>query len=243
MRDAFEKRLTRVFRARSERTQRRWGCLTETEIAAFADQRVADREKARVESHLDRCLYCREQVAFLADQNQAESLSAVPAEWMARAQALAGSRGRGSVIWRWQWGAAAAAMACVALVIVVTLRVPREKIRSVPEPSTREAPTVRSGENIPSRPELISPVPGATVPAHAVEFRWKPVDGAREYSISVATTAGDLVWEQQTEATTANLPFDVKLVPGQKYFVWIRAYLKEDKAVRSRAVPFIISNP
>jgi hypothetical protein len=243
MLNSIEKGLRRIFRTGAERNQRGWGCLTETEIAAFADRRATVRERDRIESHLERCIYCREQVAFLVEQNQAESLSAVPAEWLARARALVGSRGRGRVIWRWQWGAAAAAMACLALVAVVTLRVPREKIRLVPEPSTSVSPTVRSGENISSGPELMSPAPGATVPAHAVEFRWKPVDGAREYSISVATTAGDLVWEQRTEATSANLPFDVKLVPGQKYFAWIRAYLQEDKAVQSRAVPFIISNP
>jgi hypothetical protein len=103
-------------------------------------------------------------------------------------------------------------------------------------------PVVR-GVSVPSVPEVIRPDRGETVSVSGVEFRWKPVEGAREYEINVVTAAGDLVWKGETKTTAASLPSDVKLIPGRKYFVWIRADLLEDKAVQSRAVPFIASNP
>jgi Putative zinc-finger len=243
MRNSIEKSLTRIFRTSSGREERGWGCLTESEIAAFADRQATGGERERMETHLDRCVYCREQVAFLAGLNEAEYPQNVPPAWLARARDLTGSGRRDATTWRWRWGTAAAAAACLVLVTLVTVQRLGQGSRSVPELSPTVAPLVRGAMNLPSVPELIWPVPGASVSARGLQFRWKPVEGARGYKISILTTAGDLAWEEQTQSTSANPPADMNLIPGQKYFVWIRAYLQEDKSVQSRAVPIVISKP
>jgi putative zinc finger protein len=239
----IEKNLRRIFRESSGKGQRRWGCLTEAEIATYADRGAPERERERIESHLDRCLHCREQVAFLTLLDEADPPETVPAAWLARARDLTRSKKQGTAIWRWRWSTLAAAAACLVLVSVMTLRKPRQEPRSAPELSPSEAPLLRGRGNVAPLPELIFPAPGATVRAQNLEFHWNPVAGAREYEISIVTSAGDLVWEQRTVGTSASPPLKVGFEAGHKYFVWIRAHLREDKTLQSQAVPFVISNP
>jgi hypothetical protein len=241
MRNTIEKSLRQIFAEKAKKKAIRWGCLTEVEIASFVDQETTDQERQRIESHLDRCVHCREHVAFLAKLNDLVPQQPVPAAWLARARELPKSQLRGSAIWRWGWGTAAAAVACLVLVSVITVWNPRQEPRLAPELTPGGAPSLRGGEPISSLPELTSPAPGATLGAQNLEFRWKPVEGAREYEISIVTSAGDLVWEKRTDGTSATAP--PGLLPGHKYFVWIRAYMRDDKALRSGSVPFVISNP
>lgn len=244
MRDTLEKSLKRIFRESSGKDRRRWGCLTEAEVASFADGTVKARERKRIEDHLERCAYCREQVAFLYGLKEAELPPAVPAGWMATARELAQPKRKGLASWQWRWGAVAAAAACLVLVVVtVILRRPSQETRSLPKLSPRSGSAVRGGSSLSSLPELIFPTPQASVSAAHLQFRWEPVKGAREYEIDVVTAAGDLAWSGKTEKTSAQLPSGVSLSPGQKYYVWIRAYLREDKVVQSGAVPFVISAP
>jgi Putative zinc-finger len=238
MQDTIKDSLRRIFKEGSGKAERRWGCLTESEIAAFADRRMTGQGKERLESHLERCSSCREQVAFLAGFDETETPQAVPAAWLARARDLAGSRGQRRPVWR--WGAAAAAAACLVLVATLTLQRPRQGARSVPAPTP--AASVRGRTSFSPLPKLIFPGSGTSVSSGGLRFRWKSVEDAREYEIDVVTTSGDLVWKEQTEDTSASLPPKVILTPGEKYFVWVRAYLRENKAVQSGAVPFVISS-
>jgi hypothetical protein len=241
VRDALEKNLRRLFRTEAgQNARRRWGCLKDEEIAAFADRRVAARERQQMEAHLEKCSFCREQVAFLARTNEVAVPESVPAAWLARAGALADSRGSKGARWWWRWQTVAAAAACLVLVSVVTLRRAHQETPSAPAPGMASSSNVRGVGGLALIPELIWPVPGAVVSARGLEFRWKPVAGAMEYQISVVTASGDLVWEQKMEGTSVRLPGSVSLSPGQKYFVWIRAYMQGGKEVRSKAVPFVV---
>ncbi|HEX6626207.1 MAG TPA: hypothetical protein VF064_20995 [Pyrinomonadaceae bacterium] len=74
------------------------------------------------------------------------------------------------------------------------------------------------------------------------EFRWQPAADALFYEVFVVTAAGDIVLEQRSEATRLPLPADAPLTPGAKYFVWIRAHLREGKTVNSSVVSFRVAD-
>ena len=75
-----------------------------------------------------------------------------------------------------------------------------------------------------------------------LEFRWEPVPDAAFYEVSVVTAAGDSAFAKKTEATRLRLPDDVSLVSGAKYYVSVRAYLREGKTAKSGFVSFHVLN-
>jgi len=78
------------------------------------------------------------------------------------------------------------------------------------------------------------------VPGDGLEIRWRGVRDALVYEVRLVTSEGSLVWEGQTEATEATLPADVRLEPGRKYYVWVRAYLSEGRTLKSDAFGFSV---
>lgn len=268
MLDLMERKLRRFFKTHSKiRDRRRWGCLSESDIAAYVDHRVTGGEKDRIEAHLAGCDFCLGQAAFLARLNEAPIPASVPISLLSRAQELARPRSRLGFGWPWRWEAVAATVAGLAVVAILSLRNPERVVPplqpptvaapasqapsgttpeapSVPAPSVPSAsapvPTVRQGTTTPSRstPALIFPRPNTTLPAGQIEFRWIGVRSALYYEVRLVTADGDLVWEYRTEGTSAALPADVNLPTGQKYFVWVQAFLAEGKTVKSTAVAF-----
>ncbi len=232
----FESRLKRILKEKPRKSQRGWGCLSESDLAAFAEGKVAIQERKRIEPHLERCSYCREQAAFAVRAHE-ESQQPVPEAWLTRARKLASPGGRVAAHSPWRWAAAAAV--CLVLVSIIAVYTPRQGTQTQ-GPNIPAA--VRGESNAASSPELISPAPGTIVPTQGTAFRWNPVPGARRYKISVVTGSGDLVWQGSSHATSAKLPTDVHLAAGQKYFVWIRAYFEDGKSVRSRAAPLTAGN-
>jgi hypothetical protein len=87
-------------------------------------------------------------------------------------------------------------------------------------------------------PELLSPRDGAVLRRGELEFRWRPVGEALFYEVSVMTAAGDLVFERQTSDARLALPADVPLTRGAKYFVSVRAHLRQGKTSKSDPVSF-----
>jgi hypothetical protein len=112
------------------------------------------------------------------------------------------------------------------------------KLRS-PEPV---APEIRSQAHNPS-PTMIFPRYGARVRRSELDFRWEPFPDAAFYDITVATAEGNLVLETKTEDTHLRIPDDIQLQPGAKYFVSMRAYLRQGKTVKSSIVSFSVSAP
>lgn len=256
-----ERILTRFFRRSSTMRDRPgWRCPDDSELAAYADHRLAENEKARLEAHLADCGFCLGQVAFLVRAQGAELPQDVPGPMLARARELAssGTTARSSRAWRWQ--ALVATAACLVIVGLVTLRQPQRP----PAPPTRpkalapaslppsagappaEIQTVppRAARNAPTGllpPVVISPRDGAVVSSTKLEFRWKPVQGCIYYEVRLLDAEGSVVWEQRTESTSMNLPAEVSLKAGQKYFVWIKAVLAGGAALQSKAVGFILA--
>jgi hypothetical protein len=233
---------------------RSWGCLSEADLAAYADGRLGGTSKRRVEEHLADCGFCLEQVGFLL-RSQEEGASE-PVPWHLEAQALELGRRKGFVMPAHRWGAVAAAAA--AAVVVLMLRTPSPEAPVVASPPivvpTSQAPTPApapapaQAEAVRSRPvglllpEPISPRADSLVPRGSLEFRWRPVPRSLFYDVRLATAEGDLVWEGRATATSLRPPGDLPLEEGQKYFVWVRAHLPEGKTVQSRALAFAVKD-
>lgn len=236
MQDTFENRLKRILRGWSGRTGRRWTCLSESAIAAFVEGNVSTLERKRIESHIEGCSFCREQAAFLV-RGRVDVPQEVPELWLSRAKEIASRDVRVTVRSPWRWATASAV--CLVLISIVILHTPRQKTQM---PGLNAPAGVRGESDGASVPELLAPASGAIVPRQGAEFQWKPVFGARQYQISVLNRSGDLIWQASTRATSAKLPLALRLDAGQRYFVWIHAYLEDGKAVRSSAVAFMAGN-
>jgi hypothetical protein len=88
---------------------------------------------------------------------------------------------------------------------------------------------------------VILPRDGATLRRSELKFRWQPLADAEFYEIRVVTAEGDLVFEGKTEDTNLGIGNDVQLEAGAKYFVSVRAYLRQGKTAKSNIVSFRIS--
>jgi hypothetical protein len=110
------------------------------------------------------------------------------------------------------------------------------KTRSV-EPA---GPAIRGGDRD-LLPTVVFPADGATLPRSELDFRWEPVADTVFYDVRVVTAAGELIHEAKTEDTHLRLADDIQLAPGGKYFVSIRAHVREGKTVKSNIVSFRIS--
>jgi hypothetical protein len=261
MRDLIETSLKRFFKARSKtRDRRRWGCLDESEIAACRDHRMDSREKDRVEAHLAECDFCLGQVAFLAKMDRVPIPESIPELWLSRAQELVRPRSRLGFGWAWRWEAVAATVAGLAVVVALSLRNPVREVPTVRPPAavtpTTQAPsqaapelpsqpapppTVRRAIPQISAPTLIFPRPNTTLSGGPIEFRWEGVRNTLYYEVQLVTADGDLVWESRTEGNVASLPANLSLSAGQKYFVWVQAFLAEGKTKKSTAVAFTVA--
>lgn len=254
------KSLIQLFKTRRKQAgKRRWGCLDESQIAAYADHQISGREKGRAEAHLGDCDYCLEQVGFAVRMQRAEMPESAPDSLLLRARKLASSKARaeGRTLWAWGKIAAASAAACAVLVTVLSLRqsptAPTGVQRQVPMPRTVQRPTpaapvvpaeqhsvVRGGQKPAFAPAVVTTAAGNGSAANRIGFRWQPVSGAADYQVIVQTPDGDQAWEQRTTATSIELPGSVSLEAGQKYFVTIRAYLAEGKSIQSAPASFTL---
>lgn len=216
-------------KSRGER--RSWRCPEETAIAAYVQSRLPPRDKDRLEAHLSDCDFCLSQVASLVRASAAAAVDPVP-DWLLRkAQGMgeaSGAHGRAAP-WRW----ALAGSAALALTGAIWLY----------QPSGTETPelarTVRGESGMPL--EILNPREGGVVPAGEVEFRWATAERALFYEVSLVTADGDLVWQSRIEETEARLPPEVRLIPKERYYVWIRAQFSEGGAVKSKTIAFEVS--
>lgn len=109
-----------------------------------------------------------------------------------------------------------------------------------PNPAESVAPvTRREGQNL--LPAVVFPRNGATLRRSELDFRWHPLADTSFYDIRVVTAEGDLVLESKTEDTHLRIADNIPLQPGAKYFVSVRAHLRQGQTVKSGIVSFRIS--
>ena len=250
------KDLIRLLQTGAQGSARRtWSCPDEAQLAAYADRQLPEQVKERVETHLADCSFCLDQVAFLLRMQGAELPSEVPEALLARARDLIGTEAAIPLRSAYRWGAVAAAMASLALAATLWLQHPGSEVvpsqpsvvapveSPSPQPRATAVPSVtprpvRNGQKEVPLPALLFPREGSVVAREDVEFRWKEIRRSLFYEIRVVTAEGDLIWKGQAKVTNARLPADIRLAAGQKYFVWVRAYLPEGKTVQSKALAF-----
>ncbi len=235
------------------RTQERRGsrCPDETVLAAYAEGIQAGR--LALESHLAECLSCRKQVAFLAQEDASASTNDVPQWLLARARELVPERSSSAKpLW---WAAAATVTACLVFAFTLPMReltlplsfrapgVPamQESSASKPRRDTARAPELRARTRPSRSPDLVRPSEGATVSGDGVEFRWRPMRESLFYEVQLTSLDGELIWKERTGTTHVRLPNSVSLRPGERYFVWVVAHMREGNAVKARAVSFKVS--
>jgi len=104
-----------------------------------------------------------------------------------------------------------------------------------PEPS---APLIRKSETANGSPSLLAPRDGSIVKREALSFRWQNAPDAVSYEVSVMTASGDLVFSRQTESQSLDASGEVSLQTSTKYFVTVRAHLRDGRTIRSSIVSF-----
>jgi hypothetical protein len=90
-------------------------------------------------------------------------------------------------------------------------------------------------------PVVVFPRNGATLRRSELDLRWQPLADTVFYDIRVVTAEGDLVMESKTEDTHLRIADNIPLQPGAKYFVSVRAHLRQGQTVKSGIVSFRIS--
>jgi hypothetical protein len=119
---------------------------------------------------------------------------------------------------------------------------PSQSVRAgLPNPQAA-TPQIRNVDSDTHAPKLLLPHEGAVVKRENLEFRWQSVADSTFYEVSIVTASGDQVMVRQTEETRLELSSEAKLISGEKYFVSVRAHLREGKTVRSSVVSFRISD-
>ena len=222
-------------KSRGER--RSWRCPEETAIAAYVQCRLSRRDKDRLEAHLSDCVFCLSHVASLVRAQEITAFDPVP-DWLLRkAQAMGvenGAHGRAASL-RW----AVAGSVALALTGALWFYPPSGTEDPLGGTSPSEVRIVRGESGMPL--EILYPQEGGVVPAGDVEFRWATAESALFYEVSLVTADGDLVWQSRIEQTQVRLPPEVRLIPKEKYYVWIRAQFSEGGAVKSKTIAFEVS--
>lgn len=93
----------------------------------------------------------------------------------------------------------------------------------------------------PALPQVVWPQEGKQVAREELEIRWQAMPGAHLYEVTLLNRAGDVVWEGQAPGERLRVPDEVRLQPGERYFVWVAAHAKGNGTVRSPSVAFEIA--
>jgi hypothetical protein len=250
-----EQELIQIIDARGKKpARRRWNCPSNRQTAGYLEHRLEPTEKMHFEAHLADCDFCLVAVGAVVRQRRSSEPVDVPAYLHREAVDMAPARSEWRLSWKWLlipalaslvvitgiWRRSAQTERLVAsapLSAVGAQRSP-EAIPQIPL-QTPEKPQVRELAARKSALQLLEPAPHSVWPKQEVRFRWRPVANATYYEIRVVNSEGDLMWRAQESNSTAQIPPNLSLQPG-KYFVWVRAYLNDDRTVKSDARAFWI---
>lgn len=232
----IEDELERLLRTKGWPGRNRAGrCPDEVTLAAFVDGGLQEGARSRVQDHLANCGLCLEQVAVALVSRESPPPE-VPARLLARARELAESPTSGTLAPAWRWSMITAA---AGLVLVATMQL--WHVRTAPAPQISPA-EVRSAPGRLEVPEILSPLESSIVGREQVDFRWRVVPGAVSYKVELMTAEGDVLWQDWTEETVAQLPATVPITPGQEAYVWVRAHLLDGSTVKSDPVGFTLDS-
>lgn len=121
----------------------------------------------------------------------------------------------------------------------VAIASPPAKVKPSQPKADASVPVIRNARRENHLPKLLLPRDGAIVNA-PLQLRWETVSDAVFYEVSIMTTTGETVLSQRTDATLLSVAADT-LTPGTKYFISVRAHLRDGQTTRSSPVSFRVS--
>lgn len=191
-------------------------------LAAYWDGGLEPGERTRIERHLAACRGCLAQIAALArlDRTAPEP---VPEALLRAAKAAGRDRPH-----RPSSGMLTALAASLLVLLGLALWIPGR----LDDPSRVRAPLAGH-----VAPDVVHPIDGGLL-RRDQSLRWRPVDGALFYRVRLTTDSGDPIWEAEATGAELELPGELELIPGELYFVWVRAHRSDGETVKSPAVGF-----
>lgn len=186
--------------------------LTSEDLAAYVSRAIHGPKLDPLEEHLEGCKACRD-------------------ELVAVAALLRSARGQ-----RRRRVAGGAVLTAAALSGVALLGTSIERILS-------EQPVLRNSgvgleEGVRSF-SAVTPRDGARLETSSgVLFAWRAVAPAAFYSLTVTDERGDLVWRGSTSDTLLQLPSDIAIRAGSRYFWFVEALLADGTTATTDANGF-----
>jgi hypothetical protein len=206
-------------------------CPEEGLLAAWAEDRLEDERRDRVESHLALCDDCR--AVALAQREAAQASPALPAA------------GRGpAVVWPFRRRRLLRAVVALAAVVVVGVGLAwfrsepdaAERLSAAAAAGSRANPALLAGFRPLSRAELAAGSasvlrggiamlePAEHLLGPPMRFRWKPVAGATGYRVTLLDGAGMPLWTRETLNPALDWPTEEPLLaPGAKAVLEVTA--------------------
>jgi hypothetical protein len=187
-------------------------CLSDVQIAEFADGSLDAGRRAALMSHVARCVRCRTAIASVARAiSDPEVAASRPGVW---------NRRRIVQI--------AVPAAAAALIVLVTL-----PERVTDERSSHRAPTIAAV----AEPQPMSPL---GVVSSARTLRWAAVSGADRYRVTLFSASSDVLFETMSESPVVVLPDSIVLRPGRTYLWKVEARTGWGRWSSSELVEFSI---
>ncbi len=187
--------------------------LTSEDFAAYVSRAIHGPKLDRLEEHFEGCEGCRD-------------------ELVAVAALLRNARGQ-----RRRRVAGGAVLTAAALSGVALLGTSIERILSEREPVLRGG-GVGLEEGVRSF-SVVTPRDGARLAASSgMLFAWRAVAPAAFYSLTVTDERGDLVWRGSTSDTLLQLPSNITIRPGSRYFWFVEALLADGTTATTDANGF-----
>lgn len=204
-------------------------CLDDGDVAAFVDGLTSSDVRDRAIVHLAECAICRaafvDLTAALASQDIAASRAQLndDGETQALRAPRAATRGLNRRVLTFT-GVAAAALLFMLF--------------KVPTSPTESLPTMRDDAAAIIAPAAVSPRGDA---GSSGVFRWRRIDGADLYRVTVFAVDGVVVWEGESPDTTLPMPPAPTLQRGSTYLWRVQARSAFNRWASSDLVEFRVN--
>lgn len=240
-----EQKLTSLLRQQSpDLAERTPFCPEDQQIAAWFDDEVADHEYEAIQRHLVDCGFCMARVGVQTRLRANGNGEAIHGDLLATAKQMSRKIQTRRPVPAPAW----AAVAVVVLVVSLTTfwNTGQEPEFEVSPPAAQTGGSnnrsLRSIEQISTRPQLLSPLEGALVEPGELVIRWTGIPGSLFYDLYLMTDAGDPVVKQRVDGTEWTLEQSTRLIPGAEYFIRVEAHLAAARTVSSEHVLFKVGN-
>jgi hypothetical protein len=216
-------------------------CPSGYEAAALFESTRDDRDYESFERHLSDCSYCHARTVVLARLHRNGDDEQIPDDLLAAADKFGNQPRRYHFRRAPAW--AAAAVVVIALFVIVG-RSPNPGSGAIDQPpltDVNDEPVrvLRNIGPIDSGLTILAPIDGERIRRDELMVRWTQVPGSLYYDVRLVNAAGFIIWQDRVKNTQSNLPPDLELVSGDRYFIRVDAYLAEAKSISSLHVKFI----